>query len=183
MEKKKTVVVYESFYEASQLLSTDEARVQLFNGMMNYGLNGVEPEFSTLELKLSWTFYKPNMDANIKRYNKAVMDGGKSSGNKTNKKPPVEIKKELPKEASKSTSTKNDVIPSDEYEDSIQELLDRKLPKVDVDVEADYDTEKTAEELKEFLSTYECSGVAKVCGDNIINEGGVKTINELINNI
>jgi hypothetical protein len=85
-ENKKTVVIYASFYEAMQLLSSDGARVALFNGMMEYGLNGTEPTFETSELKLSWTFYKPTMDANKKRYDKAVENGRKSSGNKTSKK-------------------------------------------------------------------------------------------------
>lgn len=76
-ENKKTVVVYDSFYEAMKILSTDEARVKLFNGMMEYGLTGIEPNFETPELKLSWIFYKPNMDSNIKRYEKAIASGKK----------------------------------------------------------------------------------------------------------
>jgi hypothetical protein len=87
MEKKKTVVVYESFYEAIQLLSSQEAQMELFNGMMRYGLYGEEPEFNTQELKLTWALYRPNMDANIARYNKAVESGRKSAGNRNPKKP------------------------------------------------------------------------------------------------
>jgi hypothetical protein len=86
MEKKKTVVVYESFYEAIQLLSSQEAQMELFNGMMKYGLYGEEPEFNTQELKLTWALYRPNMDANIARYNKAVESGRKSAGNRNPKK-------------------------------------------------------------------------------------------------
>lgn len=103
MEKKKTVVVYESFYEAIQLLSSQEAQMELFNGMMRYGLYGEEPEFNTQELKLTWALYRPNMDANIARYNKAVESGRKSAGNRLPKKP-VETQIITPEVKQSSTS-------------------------------------------------------------------------------
>lgn len=86
MEKKKTVVVYESFYQALQLITTAEAKVELFNGMMEYGFTGEEPNFTSIEAKLVWITYKPNMDANMARYNKAVESGRKSAGNRNPKK-------------------------------------------------------------------------------------------------
>jgi hypothetical protein len=74
---KKTVIVYESFYEVVNKLQSAEDFKTLTNAMIEYGLYGIEPKFEKLELELIWTIYKPNMDANINRYNKAVESGKK----------------------------------------------------------------------------------------------------------
>lgn len=125
MEKKKTVVVYESFYEAMKHLSTDAAKVALFNGMMEYGLNGIEPEFDTTELKLSWTFYKPNMDANMKRYAKAVDSGRKGGKAKAANSKVIQIE-DIPKETIQS-SLKEESPKKSTYKEIMDEFNNTKI--------------------------------------------------------
>lgn len=92
MDNKKTVVVYVSFYDAYKKIKSLELRDRFFQGMMEYGLNGIEPDFEDNELlDVAWATYKPNVDANVKRYQRAVESGRKSSGNRNPKK-----KKETP---------------------------------------------------------------------------------------
>jgi hypothetical protein len=152
MEKKKTVVVYESFYDAIQLLSSDEAKMELFNGMMNYGLYGDEPEFKTAELKLTWTLYKPNMDYSIKRYNKAVIDGSKSSGNKIPKKQIAKINLDTPKEASNEVKFKSEVIVPKEAKKVITNQRDIEQEIAEIEAEEEVDTTPSFS-TKNFLKT------------------------------
>src|ERR1043165_2650522 len=99
MSNKTSHVYYDSLIDGMKLLSTDSARWEFFLGVHQYSKDGTEPEFTTQELQLSWNYYKPNIDANIQRYNKAVESGRKGgqakaakSSNPANNKPLAEDK-------------------------------------------------------------------------------------------
>lgn len=92
MENKNTMVVHDTLRAALNLLSSSDAYKELMEGVFDYGFTGSEPEFKSTELKLAWLLYKPAIDANTKRYNKAVESGKKSAGNRNPKKVITETK-------------------------------------------------------------------------------------------
>lgn len=60
------MIIYRSFYEAINELSA-ENQARIWRAVMELGFNGVEIELSGLD-KTIFTLIKPQIDANIKRY-------------------------------------------------------------------------------------------------------------------
>jgi hypothetical protein len=63
---------------------TLEEKGELFECMFNYQ-KGIEPNFSTLSLKLVWGFLKPNIDRINEKYEKNIENGKKGGPPKGNK--------------------------------------------------------------------------------------------------
>lgn len=77
---RDSFVFYRSFYEAISNLSNED-KGRLFSAFAEYALNGIEPELSGFE-KSIFTLIKPQIDANIKRYEDGKKGGehGKKGG-------------------------------------------------------------------------------------------------------
>ena len=64
---RDTMIFYRSFYEAIQHLSINDQAI-LYDAIFSYGLDFKEPEMYGVT-KTIWTLIKPQIDANIKRFN------------------------------------------------------------------------------------------------------------------
>ena len=73
-EKRKSFVFYGSFRDAVCELSNDD-RLSLYEAIINYGLDGEEPELSGY-LKAMFALIKPNIDSS-----KAKREAGRKGGN------------------------------------------------------------------------------------------------------
>jgi hypothetical protein len=66
-EKRDSMVFYRSFYEAIKELSKEQ-QGEIYNAIFSYGLDFDEPKLKGIS-KTVWTLIKPQIDANIRRYN------------------------------------------------------------------------------------------------------------------
>lgn len=104
-------VFYRSFYEALCALDP-EIRLACYDALMNYGLNGVEPEVEGV-IKAIFLSFKPQIDANNRRYANGCKGGKpKSNQDETNAKPNANqnITKETPKEKEKDKEKDKDKV-------------------------------------------------------------------------
>jgi hypothetical protein len=63
---RDTMIFYRSFYEAIKELEPDHQQ-KLYNTIFEYGLDFKEPEVTGI-CKTDWTLIKPQLDANLKRF-------------------------------------------------------------------------------------------------------------------
>jgi hypothetical protein len=66
MENRDSMIIYRSFYEAIKELPEKEQAI-LWNAVFSYGLDFITPELFGI-CKTVFTLIKPQLDANIKRY-------------------------------------------------------------------------------------------------------------------
>ena len=78
---RDSVVFYRSFYDAIKDLPDDQL-AKSFKAIMEYGLNGNEPDTNGLE-KTIYLLTKPQIDANNKRYLNGTKGGRKKSEKET----------------------------------------------------------------------------------------------------
>ena len=72
------VVFYRSFYEAIKQIDNAEEKAKLYEMIIDYGLDGIEPENKDLISQVIFIMAKPQIDANIKR-----ASNGKKGGRPT----------------------------------------------------------------------------------------------------
>ena len=65
--KRDSMVFYRSFYESLKGLSPIIC-AEVYDAIFSYGLDFIEPEFTEPVAKAMFTLIKPQLDANIKRY-------------------------------------------------------------------------------------------------------------------
>ena len=65
--KRDSMVFYRSFYESLKGLSPIIC-AEVYDAIFGYGLDFIEPEFTESVAKAMFTLIKPQLDANIKRY-------------------------------------------------------------------------------------------------------------------
>lgn len=82
-ETKNSFVFFRGFKETVQHLDKED-RAELYDAIIAYGLDSIEPELTKPYLKAIWVGIKIDIDGSNRRYKKAVEDGKKSKGNKTN---------------------------------------------------------------------------------------------------
>jgi len=90
-EKRDSMIFYRSFYEAIRELSKEQ-QGEIYNAIFSYGLDFLEPELKGIS-KTIWTLIKPQIDANIKRYNNGKVEKTKQTKSKTEAKQKQEISK------------------------------------------------------------------------------------------
>lgn len=73
MENKNSFIFYETFYEVLKELPP-ESRLKFYEALSEYGLLGIEPEFSGVE-KALWIQLKYGIDKAKERYNRSVENG------------------------------------------------------------------------------------------------------------
>lgn len=81
---RKSFVFYRSFYEAIKDLPRD-IQGEIYTAIMEYGLNGNETENLKPVARSIFTLIKPNLEANIKRYENGCKSNGRPK--KTEEKP------------------------------------------------------------------------------------------------
>jgi hypothetical protein len=80
-EKRDSMIFYRSFYEAIKELSKEQ-QGEIYNAIFSYGLDFLEPELKGIS-KTIWTLIKPQIDANIKRYNNGKVEKTKQTKSET----------------------------------------------------------------------------------------------------
>ena len=93
--ERKAVVFYRNFYEAMKDLPV-ELKAEVFDAVMEYGLNGEEPSSLSIMAKSLFALIKPSIDTNNIRY-KNGKEGGRPKKNEQKSDNDVETK-EKPKE-------------------------------------------------------------------------------------
>jgi len=84
---RDSFVWYRSFKDCAKALPL-EHRVELYEGIMDYGLDQSEPIFFNPYLQMAWALIKPQLDANWKRFKngcKGALHGKKGGAPKGNK--------------------------------------------------------------------------------------------------
>lgn len=72
-EKRSALMLYLDFLEAFMELS-DRDLGRLFRAMIKYAATGEEPDFNgKRDIEILWLFIRPRIDADGKRYEKAVL--------------------------------------------------------------------------------------------------------------
>jgi hypothetical protein len=89
MEKRDSMIFYRSFYEAIKELSKEQ-QGEIYNAIFSYGLDFLEPELKGIS-KTIWTLIKPQIDANIKRYNNGKVEKTKRNKSETEAKQKQEL--------------------------------------------------------------------------------------------
>ena len=85
--ERDSFVFYRAWAEmATKMKDPEEQRIFIM-GIINYGLNGEEPDFQNAMLDLLWVGAKPLLDANQTRWENSKK-GGAPKGNKNAKKQP-----------------------------------------------------------------------------------------------
>ena len=101
MDERDSFIFYRSFYEAIQKCPND-VRLELYDAIAQYSLNiGYEPKFSGIAEAL-WILIKPQLDANIKRFENG-RKGGAPKGNNNAGKNKSKTTEKQPKNNQKTT--------------------------------------------------------------------------------
>lgn len=109
--KRDSMIFYRSFYESLKGLSPIIC-AEVYDAIFSYGLDFIEPEFKEPIAKAMFTLIKPQLDANIKRY---------ENGNKP-KKSKTEAKQKL-NESEKEANENNNVNVNDNVNNNENKLL------------------------------------------------------------
>ena len=109
-EGREGFVFYRSFYESLSCLSKEE-KADCLDALAMYALDGIEPEGVTGAVKALFLAFKPQIDANNRRYANGCKGGKpKNNQNETKTKPNTNqtITKDEPKEKDKEKVKDND---------------------------------------------------------------------------
>lgn len=98
---RDTMIFYRSFYEAIKELPLDK-QGEVYNAIFSYGLDFNEVELSGIS-KTIWTLIKPQIDANIKRFENGKKPKAKQKESKTE----AEQKQETSKSEANNNNNNN----------------------------------------------------------------------------
>lgn len=90
-EKRDSMIFYRSFYEAIKELSKEQ-QGEIYNAIFSYGLDFTEPILTGVS-KTVWTLIKPQIDANIRRYNNGKQPKNKQEISETEAKQEQKVSK------------------------------------------------------------------------------------------
>lgn len=99
MNEKTSVLFYKSFRDAAKELPSEQ-QLEFYEAIMDYGLEGIEPEGSGI-IKALFAIVKPLIDSSSNRYT-ACVENGRKGGRPKNQ----NETKEKPKENQSETRTK-----------------------------------------------------------------------------
>jgi hypothetical protein len=91
---RDSFIFYRSFFEAAEDLGPEE-KCAMFDAICDYALNFVEPSLEGTP-KMAFRLIKPQLDANIARFNNG-QKGGRPSSKRTKSKPKRNLTKTKPK--------------------------------------------------------------------------------------
>ena len=120
---RESFVFYRSFYEAVKELPAD-MQAEIFSALMEYALNGVEPENLSPIARGYMILMRPQIDANTRRYNNGCQPKKKNSGRPAKKtaaeKTPDNVETQPTENQSDDEPTcapePTDTIPTDDFE-------------------------------------------------------------------
>jgi len=112
--ERDSMIIYRSFYEAIKDLDKD-TKLQMYDAIFSYGLDFKQPPKLKGIAKVVWTLIKPQLDANLKKFNDGKKGGRpKKTTKKTsglqNKKPVVSKNKNHTFENQKPNVNVNDNV-------------------------------------------------------------------------
>lgn len=143
--QKESFIFYKSFYEAIKKIP-EEYQLELYNAVLSYCFEGIEPENLSGIAEAMFILMKPNIDSAEKRYNASVENGrkgGAPKGNSNAKKQP----KNNPETTQKQPRNNLNV----DVDEDVNEDVD---DNVDVDVELN---------ISNVISEYE-NNIAPITG-------------------
>lgn len=120
------VLIQESFYEAMRFLP-DQERLELFDGICAYSLNGTLPENLSPVAKSMFILMKPNIDSSAKKYTAAVSNGKKRNS------------KSIPEEAQPEEPSTNQTSNQSSHQSNDQS--NNQCADQDYDLELELDSE------------------------------------------
>lgn len=152
MAKMDSIIFYRSFYEALQCITDTAERGFMYDSIMAYAFDGIEPSDLTPLQNMAFTLIKPQLDANVKKSEAGKRGGRPKKETTENEKPQVSEKKTIGFENenhrfSESESNKNkNVNKNSEYEYvSSNENKNSNLP---------HDIPTTTDIISELKTTY-----------------------------
>lgn len=86
---KDSFVFYKSFYDAIKQIP-EEYQLELYNAILQYSLEGIEPQNLSNITSAMFTLIKPNIDSSQKKYETSVENGKKGGRPKKPNKNPTE---------------------------------------------------------------------------------------------
>lgn len=134
---RDSCIFYRSFYESINELP-DTNKLEIYNAIFSYSLNFIELELTGLS-KSIFTLIKPQLDANIKRFNNGNIPKDKQTKSKTEAK---QKQKESKVEANNNVNNNNNVNDNKNKEEKINfdifyNLYDKKVDGKDAKLKWD----------------------------------------------
>lgn len=134
---RDSCIFYRSFYESINELP-DINKLEIYNAIFSYSLNFIELELTGLS-KSIFTLIKPQLDANIKRFNNGLQPKDKQTKSKTEAK---QKQKESKVEANNNVNNNNNVNDNKNKEEKINfdifyNLYDKKVDGKDAKLKWD----------------------------------------------
>lgn len=151
---RDSCIFYRSFYESINELP-DTNKLEIYNAIFSYSLNFIEPELTGLS-KSIFTLIKPQLDANIKRFNNGNIPKDKQTKSKTEAK---QKQKESKVEANNNVNNNNNVNDNKNKEEKINfdifyNLYDKKVDGKDCKLKWDRLDFKTQQLILSILPKY-----------------------------
>lgn len=151
---RDSCIFYRSFYESINELP-DTNKLEIYNAIFSYSLNFIEPELTGLS-KSIFTLIKPQLDANIKRFNNGNIPKDKQTKSKTEAK---QKQKESKREANNNVNNNNNVNDNKNKEEKINfdifyNLYDKKVDGKDAKLKWDRLDLKTQQLILSILPKY-----------------------------
>ena len=142
--ERDSFVFYRSFLEATEGLPAD-IRLEVYDTILRYGINGIEPKNLSPYANLAFTLIKPILEANNKRYENGKKGGesGKKGGRPKKEKP-----QNNPKITPKKPQENPIKTPNEDVDVDVNEDVDEK-EDVEVFKKGDINISKSEPEIKE----------------------------------
>ena len=95
MGKMDSIIFYRSFYEALQCITDTAERSFMYDTIMAYAFDGIEPQDLTPLQNMAFTLIKPQLDANVKKSENGKKGGRPKKETTENEKPQVSEEKTI----------------------------------------------------------------------------------------
>lgn len=159
--KHNAFTFYRSFFDAIEQIPEEFKKLRAYKVIVEYGLDGIEPQNNEdVVVKVLFVQAKPQIDANIKRYDSSVRNGRKGGAPKGN----TNAKKKITQNNLKQPKTTPKYKYKDKYKDkdkdkerdkSLYENLSLKYPKLLLDFENLKDVELTTYNIEQIEKAIE----------------------------
>jgi hypothetical protein len=119
---RDTMIIYRSFYEAIKELPK-ENQADIWSAVYELGLNGVEIDLQGIS-KTIFTLIKPQIEANLKRFENGSKPKTKREKSETEAKPKRKVSETEANNNNNNNNNKNIVIRKQEFAASLEPYLD-----------------------------------------------------------
>lgn len=187
---KDSFVFYKSFYDAIKQIP-EEYQLELYNAILQYSLEGIEPSNLSNIANAMFTLIKPNIDSSQSRYESSVENGKKGGapiGNQNARKQPknnLETTQKQPKNNLNDNVNVND-NDNDNVNDNVNDNEDVKVIKKENKESFDtlIDNYTTNDELRIELKNHLATRKAKKATlTNRAIELSLKKLDELVKSV